>query len=59
VLHGPRVPGHASAARIAARFGLDVEVVDELLLDYGSSIHHSVKSVARASSSSLTSQRLW
>lgn len=34
VLHGPRVLGFASSSRIAARFGLDAGLVDELLLDY-------------------------
>lgn len=34
VLHGPRVLGFASSGRIAARFGLDADEVQELLLDY-------------------------
>lgn len=33
-LHGPRVLGFASPARIAARFGLAPDVVEELLLDH-------------------------
>jgi hypothetical protein len=33
-LHGPRVLGFAPSSRIAARFGLDVDLVDELLLDH-------------------------
>ena len=33
MLHGPRVLGFASAARIASRFGLDADVTQELLLD--------------------------
>jgi hypothetical protein len=34
VLHGPRVMGFASAARVATRFRLDADLVDELLLDH-------------------------
>ena len=34
VLHGPRVLGWASSARIAERFDLDFELVEERLLDY-------------------------
>ena len=34
VLHGLRVKGMADAAAIARRFDLDLELVDELLLDY-------------------------
>ncbi|HEX7745956.1 MAG TPA: transcriptional regulator [Micromonosporaceae bacterium] len=34
VLHGSRVLGFASSSRIAARFGLDAGIVDELLLDH-------------------------
>ena len=34
VLHGLRVKGMADAATVAERFGLDRELVDELLLDY-------------------------
>jgi hypothetical protein len=34
VLHGPRVLGFASTPRIAARFGLDVDKVEELLRDF-------------------------
>lgn len=33
-LHGPRVLGFASAARVAARYRLDPDVVHELLLDH-------------------------
>ena len=33
-LHGPRVLGFASASRIAARYGLDVDTVDEALRDF-------------------------
>jgi hypothetical protein len=33
-LHGPRVLGFASAARVAARYRLDVDVVHEFLLDF-------------------------
>jgi hypothetical protein len=34
VLHGPRVMGFASARRVAARYGLDPDLVHELLLDF-------------------------
>lgn len=43
-LHGPRVLGHASTARIAAHFGLDAGRVQEDLLDFearGWVTHHS------------------
>jgi hypothetical protein len=33
-LHGPRVLGFASASRIAARYGLDADTVDEALRDF-------------------------
>jgi hypothetical protein len=33
VLHGPRVLGFASTARIASRYGLDADLTHELLLD--------------------------
>jgi hypothetical protein len=33
-LHGPRVLGFASTSRVAARYGLDVGVVDEALQDF-------------------------
>jgi len=35
VLHGPRVLGCASTGRIAARFGLDEDEVEDLLLEFG------------------------
>ncbi len=35
VLHGPRVLGLATTDRIAARFGLDRDDVEDLLLDFG------------------------
>lgn len=35
VLHGPRVLGYATTTRIAARFGLDLGTVEDLLLDFG------------------------
>ena len=34
VLHGPRVLGFASASRLAARYGLGADMVEELLLDF-------------------------
>jgi hypothetical protein len=34
VLHGPRVLGFATAPRVAARFGLDPALTDDLLLDF-------------------------
>jgi hypothetical protein len=34
VLHAPRVLGFASPSRIAARYGLDAAMVEELLLDF-------------------------
>jgi hypothetical protein len=34
VLHGPRVLGFASAARVSSRYGLPQELVEELLQDY-------------------------
>jgi hypothetical protein len=36
-LHGVRVMGFATAARVAGRFGLDTDAVEELLLDYEAS----------------------
>jgi hypothetical protein len=54
VLHGPRVLGFASSARIAARYGLDAVVVDELLLDYEANGWASHSSFAGASGWSLT-----
>lgn len=33
-LHGPRVLGFASASRVAARYGLDADTVDETLHDF-------------------------
>lgn len=34
MLHGPRVLGFASTSRIAARYGLDIEIVGEALLNF-------------------------
>ncbi len=34
ILHGPRVLGFASSSKIAAHFGLDRELTDEMLLDF-------------------------
>jgi len=54
VLHGPRVLGFASAARIAARYGLAADLVAELLLDFEARgwVRHS--SFAGSSGWSLT-----
>lgn len=34
VLHGPRVMGFVPASRVAARYGLDADMTQELLLDF-------------------------
>jgi hypothetical protein len=54
VLHGPRVLGFASPARIAARYGLDAVFVEELLLDYEAYGWASHSSFAGSSGWSLT-----
>ncbi len=54
VLHGPRVLGFASAARVAARFGMDADLVEERLLDFEARgwVRHS--SFAESSGWSIT-----
>lgn len=34
VLHGPRVLGFSTAGQVAARYGLDIQLTEERLLDY-------------------------
>ena len=53
-LHGPRVLGFASTSRLAARYGLDAGIVEELLLDFEASgwVRHS--SFAGSSGWSMT-----
>lgn len=53
-LHGVRILGFASAARVAARFGLDADEVDDLLLDHEARGWVSRSSFAGASGWSLT-----
>jgi len=53
-LHGPRVLGFASPSRVAARFGLDAGIVEELLLDFEASGWVSHSSFAGRSGWSVT-----
>ena len=54
VLHGPRVLGFASAVRIADRFGLEADLVYEVLLDFEARGWVSHSSFAGDSGWSLT-----
>jgi hypothetical protein len=53
-LHGVRVLGFPSAARVAARYGLESRIVEELLLDYEASGWARQQSFAGTSGWSLT-----
>lgn len=53
-LHGPRVLGFASPGAIAARFGLDAEDVEDLLLEFGARGWVSHSSFAGSRGWSLT-----
>src|SRR5918996_5074238 len=54
VLHGPRVLGFASASRIAARYALDADMVDDALLDFEARGWVSHSSFAGSAGWSLT-----
>lgn len=55
-LHGPRVLGFASAAQIAAHYGLDVALVDDALLDFESRGWVSHSAFAGSSGWSMTDE---
>ena len=54
VLHGARVLGFVSTSRVAARFGLDAGIVEELLLDFEASGWVRRSSFAGSSGWSMT-----